>query len=395
MTALTQSVLPNIYLTLDCEFTEEGLVRELVLLLFKDNHIVRALEVFISPSGSSRLTYHPKQINYHLDSPHHLNRCINSFLDTCKVYAPLEAIRVVGMSLEHDLKSLLKTTHTPSLLSKMPQKTQLELCGRGTLETKANQYNLSRTHMQRILDKIVTKEHSHLYKYHTALYDAIATGYVYLQVQHFKGHMGVHNRFKTCTHTMFKGYYQDTSPANKKDVTVPKDSHTPALTHVPKNFPELRYKVQKNISNVFDIVPRELFYRQFSKFRYEPSLKKVALLKEDIMKNVYHTKALIRTYDSGERITDPYNNALVHAGILLVEKKITVEDFIDFAIYMQQYNLPKNKGTYYKVWNNKKEIFVRCLQPSTAKKFLTKRPYCTIEHFLKKEIPNCYIEEIS
>ncbi len=383
---------PNIYLTLDCEFNDKGLVRELALLLFKDNQIVRILEVLISTSGNSEVNYNHLQNNYHINNYKNLNICINGFLETCVVYAPLHQIKIVGMSLEHDLKSILKTTNKKSLLSTMTQKTQLEMCGRGTLEVKANNNNITAHQIKRILEYITP--HKQQYKYHTALYDAIVTGYVYLKVMDDKNYMKVHQRFKKCTHTYFSAYYDELYEATLNKRTKPKSEPT-KLARVPKNFPEMRYRVQKNISNVFDVVARDIFYFQLSKLRYEPSVRKVNVLKENIMKDVYIAKCEIISYDTHPLITDPYNPALVHAGKLLVYKKITPEDFVDFAIYMQQYNLPKDKGTYYKVSNHKKEIYIRCLQETTAKRFLNKLPYATIEHFLRKDVPECNIEIIA
>lgn len=383
----------TIYLTIDCEFTEEGLVRELVLLLYKNNQIVRALEVLISPSGAENIHYNHQQINYHLANPKPLTACINSFMESCFIYAPIDSIKLVGMSLEHDLKSLLNTTKKKSLLNAISQKTQLEMCGRGTLENKAQSHQVSPTQITRIIDKLVTPKHRPYYKYHTALYDAIVTGYVYLRVTGHTGLMGVHDRFKKCTHTYFKSYYEDLSKlSNNKKQTV--KTLSPAPNKVPKNFPEIRYRVQKKISNVFDIVAREMFYQQLTRLHYEPSLKKIDQLKVSIMQQIHPVKLAVAAYDTPKPVTDPYNTSLVHAGILLVNKKIKIEDFIDFAIYMQQYNLPKDKGTYYKVWDSKKEIFVRCLQISTAKKLLYKRPYCTMEQFLRKKPAECFIETL-
>lgn len=392
-----------IYLTIDCEFTEEGYVRELVLLLYKNIQIVRALEVLISPSGAESVSYNPQQMNYHLASPIHLSACINGFLESCLSYAPLESIKIVGMSLEHDLKSILNTTKETSLLNTMHQKTQLEMCGRGTLEIKAKNYQISNHQINRVIEQLTTPKHSHYYKYHTALYDAVVTGYVYLRVVGYTGLMIVHDRFKKSQHTHFKFYYRDLVQiaSNKRqsakniaalDKSMPQNMDTPSK--VPKNFPEIRYRAQKNISNVFDIVAREMFYIQLSKLRYEPSLGKIDIIKTEILQEVHPVRLDIALYDTHRPLTDPYNTSLVHAGILLVHKKISVEDFIDFAIYMQQYNLPNDKGIYYKVWNAKKEIFVRCLQASTAKKLLYKRPYCTIEQFLHKDAQGCSIEAI-
>lgn len=382
------------YLTVDCEFTEEGLVRELALLFYKQHQIVRALEVLISPSGADQVTYHHQQVNYHIASPALLNTCINSFLESCLVYAPLETMRLVGMSLEHDLKSLLNTTQKKSLLNTISQKTQLEMCGRGTLEDKAKHHQLSDLQLTRIINKLVTPSHTRYYKYHTALYDAVVTGYVYLRVTGDTGLMGVHDRFKKCAHTYFKAYYDDLLALAQSKKIALKTQPTPSqpVNKIPKNFPELRYRPQKNISNVFDIVARELFYQQLNKLYYEPSLKKIDEIKAGIMQQIYPVRQAVAVYDTNRPLTDPYNTSLVRAGILLVYKKITIEDFIDFAIYMQQYNLSSSKGTYYKVWNNKKELYIRCLQPSTAKKLLFKRPYCTIEQFMRKKMPECFIE---
>lgn len=388
----TNDTTPTIYLTLDCEFTDQGLVRELVLLLYKNQQIVRALEVFISPSGTNFVRYNTQQLNYHLSNPKLLNICIDRFLKSCVAYTELENIRIVGMGLEGDMKALLKTTGKPSLLNTLFQKTQLEMCGRGTLETKSKTHGISDAQIKKVLAKLVTINHVRKYKYHTALYDAVATGYVYLRVTGQTDLMSVHSRFKHCTHTYFEGYYEDTSSQTRKENTpsIPEKSDT--KKEAPKSFPDLHYKVQKNISNVFDIVPRHIFYKQFSILKYEPSIKRSYDMKAVIMKDVHVAKEAVRAYDTNQYITDPYNITLVHAGELLVLKKITPEEFIDFAIYMQQYNLPKNKGTYFKVWNQKKELFVRCLNPSTAKKLLSKRAYCTMEQFLRKEVPDCHIE---
>ena len=393
----TKIVSDTHYLVIDCEFTEQGLVRELVLLLYKNNQLVRALEVFISASGEKEVKYSPQQVNYHLADASHLNYCINSFLNSCRAYAPIKELKIVGMSLEHDMKSILNTTNQRSLLNSITQKTQLEICGRGTLEEKAKGYHITQMQITHILNKLVTPEHSGEYRYHTALYDAVVTAYVYWRVMGEIGMMGVHNRFKKCTHTYMERYYKDISKdtkAKKRDVKKKAEKKLPKVTSeaspkISKNFPEIRYRVQKNISNVFDIVAREIFYQQISRLRYEPTLKRISIIKKEIMEQIYPVKCQVATYDTKNLLTDPYNPSLVRAGILLVKRQISLEDFIDFAIYMQQYNLPSHQGTYYKVWNQKKELFVRCLQEETAKKLLAKRPYCTIEQFLRKEIIEC------
>lgn len=385
----------SIYLTIDCEFTEEGLVRELVLLLYKNNQIVRAMEVMLSASGTHTAAYHSQQINYHIANPHLLNTYINAFLESCLIYGSLDSMKLVGMSLEHDLKSILNTTKRKSLLNNITQKTQLEMCGRGTLENKAHTHKVSSIQIARILDKLVTPQHRPYYKYHTALYDAIVTGYVYLRVTGDTGNMGVHNRFKKCTHTLFNAYYKDlanVATQKKKVSKITPPSTQVDSSRIPRNFPELRYRVQKNLSNVFDIVAREMFHHQLTKLHYEPSLKKIDQIKAPIIEQIHPVKLAVSAYDTPKQVTDPYNHSLIHAGVLLVHDKITLEDFVDFAIYMQQYNLPQNKGTYYKVWDTKKEIYVRCLNESTAKKLLYKRPYCTIEQFLRKKPAECYIE---
>ncbi len=392
----SQPTSPSLYFTIDCEFTEEGLVRELVILLYKEHQVVRALEVFLSPSGSKKLTYHHQQINYHVGTPKLLNLCIDYFLKSCLIYGPLSDMKLVGMSLEHDLKSILNTTKAKSMLRQIPQKTQLEMCGRGTLETKAQNHKLSPNQIGIVLSKLVTPEHAGMYRYHTALYDAIVTGYVYLRVTGHKDHMGVHNRFKKCTHTHFDAYYKDMAQISASKKKLAKQS-TPVVTQkalpkTPKNFPELRYRVQKKLSNVLDIVAREMFHEQLMKLHYEPTLKKIEQIKTPIMEALYPVKQAVAAYDTPKQVTDPYNHSLVQAGVLLVKQKITLEDFIDFAIYMQQYNLPSNKGTYYKVSDNKKEIYVRCLQESTAKKLLYKKPYATIDQFLRKKPDDCRLE---
>ncbi len=137
-----------------------------------------------------------------------------------------------------------------------------------------------------------------------------------------------------------------------------------------------------------------MFYQQISRMRYEPTLRRINILKKEIMEQIYPVKCEVAKYDTKNMLTDPYNTSLVRAGVLLVKQQITLENFVDFAIYMQQYNLPTHQGTYYKVWNEKKELFVRCLQEETAKKLLTKRPYCTIDQFLRKEIIECQCEVI-
>ncbi|OON96159.1 MAG: hypothetical protein ATN36_06305 [Epulopiscium sp. Nele67-Bin005] len=388
---------PTLYFTLDCEFNDQGFVRELAILLYKENQIVRVLEVVISPSGAQNITYSHQQNNYHLCNTNQINTCINGFLESCKMYAPLSSIKIVGMSLEHDLKSLLKTTKKKSLLNTMPLKTQLEMCGRGTLETKATNYNIPPTQIEQLILRLTSEKHVPHYKYHTALYDAIVTGYVYLRVMGNNHLMGIHSRFKKCTHTYFDKYYSDLKEAQlkKRQTKLKSQGQTSSTTpKIPKHFPEIRYRVQKNISNVFDVVARELFYHKIARLRFEPHISKINHLKEGIMKDLYVAKSAVIPYDTTPSVTDPYNVSLVHAGILLVEQKISVENFIDFAIYMQQYNLPKDKGTYYRVWNNKKEIYVRCLEASTAKKLLTKYPYATIEQFLRKEVPKCSIEAL-
>ncbi|MGL4362939.1 MAG: hypothetical protein ACRCSG_06730 [Cellulosilyticaceae bacterium] len=400
---MIDNVNPSIYLTIDCEFTEEGFVRELALLLFKDHQIVRALEVLISPSGDAEFVYHQHQINYHLANASHLTTAINCFLTSCSVYSTLSNIKLVGMSLEHDMKSILNTTKEKSMLYKIPQKTQLEMCGRGTLENKAKNHALTTLQIGRILEKLVSPSQLKNYKYHTALYDAIVTGYVYLRVIGFRGLMGVHTRFKKCQHTNFPSYHKDLSDLSlsKKELAkakalVTKNSTPNSITptRIPKNFPEIRYKVQKNISNVFDIVAREMFYRQIRRLYFEPSHKKIDFYKQSIIAKVHPVKQRITSYDTNTHLTDPYNLSLVEAGIYLVEEKITIEQFIDFSIYMQQYNLPKTKGTYYKVSNTKRELFVRCLSQETAKKLLFKSPYCTIDQFLRKKSPECSVEII-
>ncbi len=383
------------YLSLDCEFTEQGLVREFAMVLFKNNEILKVLEVYITKSGGDAVPYNPLQNNYHINDATHLNIYINGFLDTCAELTPLSQIKIVGMSLDHDLKSIFKTTNKQSKLNKLTKKTQLEMCGRGTLETKATNYNISKSQMRRLMENLTTPKHR--YKYHTALYDAVVTGYVYLKVTNDDDSLTVHPDLKNNTHTYFTAYHNELHEAylakrNRAKVPVQKEA---GVQKVPKNFPEIRYRVQKNISNVFDIVARQMFYHQLCRLRYEPSIRKVNAIKENIMREVYLAKVSVMPYDTMPLITDPYNPSIVNAGVQLVLKKISTDDFIDFAIYMQQYNLPRDKGTYYRVWNNKKEIYVRCLQTSTAKKLLTKLPYATIDHFLRKEIPECYIETIN
>ncbi len=203
------------YLVIDCEFTEQGLVRELVLLLYKNNQLVRALEVFISASGATELKYNTQQVNYHLKDATHLNECINAFLKSCRVYAPIKDLKIVGMSLEHDMKSILNTTNQRSLLNSITQKTQLEICGRGTLEEKAKNYQMTQNQIMSILNKLVKPENVGVYRYHTAMYDAIVTAFVYWRVMGQTGMMGVHNRFKKCTHTYMEMYYQDISKEHK------------------------------------------------------------------------------------------------------------------------------------------------------------------------------------
>ncbi|OON90932.1 MAG: hypothetical protein ATN34_01095 [Epulopiscium sp. Nele67-Bin002] len=379
------------YITLDCEFNEKGLVREVALLLFKDNQILRLLEVLISKTGSDEVDYNPSQNNYHIRNPDLLTVCINEFLESCTEFAPLSDIKIVGMSLDNDLKCITKTTKQKTNLSQMAHYTQLEMCGRGTLEAKALNNNITKTQTKRVIELLTSARHKKFYKYHTALYDAIVTGYVYLRIIGDEQHITVHPRFKSCNHSYFEEYHQELHQAKNK----PKIKHHPSPgAKVPKNFPEMRYRLQRNISSVFDVVARDIFYHQLTRLRYEPSIKRINFIKENIMKDVYVAKCSILQYDTQPSITDPYNFPLVHAGRMLAEKKISPEDFIDFAIYMQQYNLPKHMGTYYKVYNSRKEIYVRCLQSATAKKLLTKLPYATVEQFLRKEIPECYIEKV-
>lgn len=395
----------NIFLALDCEFTETGLVRELSILLFNHNRIVRALEVFISPSGEKTIKYNPQQINYHIASVNQLNASIDAFLKNCLSYCPLKDMKLVGMSIDSDLAAILKTTNAPSLLNTIGKKTQLEICERGTLEVKAQRAHITRKQIQTVLSKLMPHNHTLNYRYHTALYDTIVTGYVYFRLTH-TGFLGVHDRFKKCTHTYFNQYYDDMNQKNKSlptSIKKKKGKDQPAhigvtvTRKVPRNFPSLNYKVQKNISTVFDIVPRQIWYEKTSKMYYEPSIKKGYSIKEGIMKEVFEVKCEVEQYDTGILCTDPYNIYLVQAGVRLVEKKVSIEDFIDYAIYMQQYNLPNGKGSYFKVWDETtgKELFIRCLKESTAKKLLAKKPYCTIEQFLRKRIPICNIEKLS
>ncbi len=200
---------PNIYLTLDCEFNDKGLVRELAMLLFKDNQLVRLMEVILSPTGDSQVTYNHLQNNYHVNDPILLNTCINGFLETCIVYSPISQIKLVGMSLEHDLKSILKTTHKKSLLANITRKTQLEICGRGTLEEKAINNNISSSQIRKVFEQITTPKHKQFYKYHTALYDAVVTAYVYIRVIEDGTYLKVHPRFKKCTHTYYSNYHNE------------------------------------------------------------------------------------------------------------------------------------------------------------------------------------------
>ncbi len=379
------------YMTIDCEFDDRTFVREVALLLFKENQIVKMLEILISKTGADEVHYSPQQTNYHIRKPELLVPCINDFLDSCAEYGPLADIKIVGMSLENDIKCLNKTARKKTHLSQMTQYTQLEMCGRGTLETKAINNNITKNQTRRVLDLITTPQHKNFYKYHTALFDAIVTGYVYLRVIGDEQVITVHPKLKACNHTYFEAYHQE----RKIEKAKPKPKVVaPLVPKVPKNFPEMRYRLQRNISSVFDVVARDIFYHQLSRLRYEPGIRRINHIKETIMKDVYVAKCSILPYDTQPSITDPYNFPLVHAGRMLTEKKISPEDFIDFAIYMQQYNLPKELGSYYKVYNQKREIYVRCLQSATAKKLLTKLPYATVDQFLKKDIPECFIEKI-
>ncbi|OON96677.1 MAG: hypothetical protein ATN31_09345 [Candidatus Epulonipiscioides saccharophilum] len=384
--------MEKIYMTLDCEFDEFGLVRELAFILFDKNKIVRVLEIFISKSGSIDIKFKENQNNYHINSPAPIAGCINEFLKSCEQDYPLSEIKFVGMSLEHDLKSLEKTIKTPTNLHKLKQRTQLEVCGRGTLEIKADNFNITKAQIKHLISNLASPLHTRFYKFHTALYDALVTGYVYLKVMGITDPMELDSRLKKCTHTYYKNYHNDLYEGVLQKKNSPKKSLSTEPVKIPKNFPEVRFRVQKNLSNVFDIAVREIFFFHLTKFKYEPSIKRVNSLKESIMKEMYLTKMEVAKYDTTPAITDPYNPSLVQAARALMEQKITIDEFVDFAIYMQQYNLPTGIGTYYRVYNEKKEVYVRTLKENTAKKMLSKLPYATIWQFRNKSVPLCNIE---
>ncbi|ONI45190.1 hypothetical protein AN642_01760 [Epulopiscium sp. SCG-B10WGA-EpuloA2] len=387
--------MEKIYMTLDCEFDEFGLVRELALILFEKNQILRVLEIFISKSGDYDINFKENQNNYHINSPLHMATCINDFLKCCAKDYPLNEIKFVGMSLEHDLKSLDKTIKIQTDLNKLKQRTQLEVCGRGTLEVKATNFNITKLQMRQLITNLTSPLHTKFYKFHTALYDALVTGYVYLKVTGITQSLELAPRLTKCTHTYFKNYHNDLYEYIIEKKNNPKKNINSSIVKIPKNFPEVRFRVQKNLSNVFDIAVREIFFFNLTKFKYEPSIKRINALKEMIMKDMYLTKMEVAQYDTTPQITDPYNPSLIQAARALMEKKITTEEFIDFAIYMQQYNLPLGMGTYYHVYNEKKEVYVRTLSEESAKKMLSKLPYATIWQFKNKTIPNCNIEILS
>ncbi|WP_010168121.1 hypothetical protein [Candidatus Epulonipiscium viviparus] len=384
--------MEKIYMTLDCEFDEFGLVRELALILFDRNKLIRVLEIFISQSGASDIKFKENQNNYHINNPQPMAGCINEFLKGCEQTYPLNEIKFVGMSLEHDLKSLDKTINTPTNLNKLKQRTQLEVCGRGTLEIKADNFNITKAQIKHLISNLASPLHTRFYKFHTALYDALVTGYVYLKVMGIPDAMELDSRLKKCTHTYYKNYHNDLYDNLMQKKNNPKKIMDSEPVKIPRNFPEVRFRVQKNLSNVFDIAVREIFFFHLTKFKYEPSIKRVNSLKESIMKEMYLLKIEVAKYDTTPQITDPYNPSLVQAARALMENKITIEEFVDFSIYMQQYNLPVGMGTYYRVYNEKKEVYVRTLSENTAKKMLGKLPYATIWQFRNKSIPHCNIE---
>lgn len=381
------------FLAIDCEFNSDGTVREMALLLFQNNSLVRGLEVFISKSGQSSCKYSTSQFNYHINNPKCLNELIEEFFSACTQYADLENVHLVGVSLLSDIQSISKTTGQHSLFSAFTSMTDLEKCGRGTLQDKIFDYNVSSKTRNDFLHKLIGARNGSRYYFHTALYDAVCTAYVYRRLVSPGALLNVDETLQACSHVFFKEYRKDIADT-KRERYNSGASNKPQETGVIKNFPNINYKVQKGISNVFDIVPRELFYREYSKFNHEPSAEEITDIKIKIANHCNQIRKKLKAYDKGKFRTNPYNIALVEAGIYLAESKISIETFIDFAIYIQQYNLPENRGKYYKVSNSSKELYVRCFSEITARKMFTKRPFCTIEQFLAKKPPRCKVEII-
>ncbi|OOB76896.1 MAG: hypothetical protein BEN19_03500 [Epulopiscium sp. Nuni2H_MBin003] len=371
------------YITIDAEFYKNGNIRELSILLFKHGLILKVLEIYISTSGEKEVIYNPQQINYHLQNAQSLKLLIDAFLEPI----PIKEIKIVGMSLDHDISSINKTINGVTQLNQIVQKTQLEICGRGTLEVKATNLNITNYQIKKVISQIARENIRH-YKYHTSLFDAVATGYVYQKIVGNEQPLKLHTDLKKANHTYYGNYYNDIKEQKLQSKAVP----APEVDTLPKNFKEIRFRVQKNLSDTFDILMRDIFYDQYKKLRYEPSIKKITAIKSQIIQEVYPIKKSIQPYDTVTKITDPYNKSLLYAAQMLVNKKITVEVFVDYAIYIQQYNLPADMGTYFRVTNQTKEIYVRCLEENTAKKMITKLPYSTIWQFVNKPLPKCNVD---
>lgn len=386
------NIKKEIFLAVDCEFTKNGKVRELTLLLFKNNRLLRVLEIYISKSGVEKAIYDVNKANYHIKNYANIKTLVNSFLTSCRSICPLEKIRLVGIGVSQDIKLVHKTAGKNTLLNSITSTTDLELCGRGRLQDKVEDHKITDHQITQVIAEIVGTKHATKYTYHTSMYDAVAAAYVYCRLVDVHNLIVVSTECKSLSYTYFNEYFCDLQKAKQPQKPLQRISDTP---RIPKNFPEVRYKPQKTISNVFDIVPRHLFFEEYSKYTREPSVAEINAVKHQIIKKCYLIKQQLKEFDHEAMRTDPYNIPLVEAGVWLAKEKISIETFIDFAIYIQQYNLPDTKGTYYRVGSRKKEIYLRCLNPLTAKKMFNKKPYCTIDQFIKKPIPVCRLEIVS
>lgn len=378
----------SFFLTIDCEFSQSTTVRELALLLFKGKELIAALEVLVSPSGASSSTYTSNQINYHVSTPASLASLTNDFLSHCETFSPLSSVSLVGVSLEQDIRILHKESTRPTRLIELGKIVDLQLCGKGTLKNKTEDNDLSEKKLRNLLRSFCSRESLFYYRFHTALFDAFATGYVFMRLIDPLIDISVSKELNASRHIFFKAYRSDLTKEKQQKKRAEKNNSL----YIPKNFPPMNYKLQKSVSSVFDVVPRHLFHEYYAQSKQEMSAWEAQKEKIKIAQQCHLIKQKLKAFNGESKRTDPYNICLIEAGVALAKGNISIDTFIDFAIYIQQYNLPTHLGTYYKVSNNHREIFVRCLDSDTAKKMFFKKTFCTIHQFLNKKVPNVKID---
>lgn len=384
------------YVSLDCEYDKYRDIRELSMVCFNEYEILNFIEIVISKNGLPIYIYNKHYSSCHLKNRADLKMIINGFISNCKQEYGYN-INLVGVGVWGDLKSINQSLQSKTLLDEIKSISDLSYGDSGTLFDKAVRCKIYNKDVVELLNRM-TNGNGEKYYYHNSLYDALVSGLVYLYNNSKNkdifsvATLKINNWIKAKKFYYIKktksSSYKSFIYKSKRMLTVDDSEEEERIS---LNLPKVSYKPRTTISHAMDIVARYMLNKELIKYPYEQNASITKQKTAEIMVQINPIINALRKFDDVDnKITNPYNFRLLEAGVALVEKKITLNQYIDFAIYIQQYVLNDSLGNFYKVISedHSKEIFVRCISESTARKCLYKKNYCSINQFLHKNSAN-------